>query len=35
MDETFDIRQQACSKRERDFENVLRPLTFDDFNGQD
>ncbi len=35
MNEDFDIREQAFSKRERDFENVLRPLSFDDFSGQD
>ena len=34
--EDFDIRnQQQLSKGERDFENALRPLAFEDFNGQD
>lgn len=34
--ENFDIRnQQPMSSRERDFENVLRPLAFEDFSGQD
>ena len=34
MDEhDFDIRDSA-SEREKDFENALRPLTFDDFSGQ-
>ena len=34
--ENFDIRnQQPLSTRERDFENVLRPLAFEDFSGQD
>ncbi len=33
--ENFDIRnRQPLSGKERDFENVLRPLRFDDFNGQ-
>lgn len=31
----FDIHEeQYVSARERDFENALRPLSFDDFNGQ-
>lgn len=30
-DENFDIRNQS---RESDFENALRPLSFDDFSGQ-
>ncbi|MBP5318595.1 MAG: Holliday junction branch migration DNA helicase RuvB [Paludibacteraceae bacterium] len=33
MEEDFDIRQ-ARQERESDFENVLRPLSFDDFRGQ-
>ena len=34
--EDFDIRnQQQLSKGEREFENALRPLAFEDFNGQD
>lgn len=32
-DNDFDIRDSA-SEREKDFENALRPLTFDDFSGQ-
>ena len=35
MREEFDIREQQLSKKERDFENALRPLNFSDFNGQD
>ena len=34
MDETFDIRRQEVSSAEKDFENALRPLKFDDFSGQ-
>ena len=30
----FDIHEQG-TKRERDFENALRPLSFDDFQGQE
>ena len=35
-EDTFDIRaeQSAPSASERDFENALRPLKFDDFSGQ-
>ena len=33
MDENFDIREQRISK-DKDFENALRPLRFDDFSGQ-
>ncbi len=35
-DDTFDIRaeQQAPTSTERDFENALRPLKFNDFSGQ-
>ncbi len=33
--EDFDIRnQQPLTSRERDFENALRPLRFEDFSGQ-
>ena len=35
MEEQFDIRNQQSNNRERDFENALRPLSFDDFSGQD
>lgn len=34
MADDFDIRDEHVSKEEKDFENALRPLTFDDFNGQ-
>lgn len=36
QDDTFDIRreQQSPTASERDFENALRPLQFDDFSGQ-
>ncbi|MCD8266371.1 MAG: Holliday junction branch migration DNA helicase RuvB [Prevotellaceae bacterium] len=30
----FDIREQQRSSRDKDFENALRPLRFDDFSGQ-
>ena len=30
----FDIRQERLSGAEKDFENALRPLTFNDFSGQ-
>lgn len=30
----FDIRNNQASDREKEFENVLRPLTFSDFKGQ-
>jgi Holliday junction DNA helicase RuvB len=33
MTEDFDIRRSR-SERENDYENVLRPLSFDDFKGQ-
>ena len=31
----FDIREQIISDTEREFEKALRPLAFDDFNGQE
>jgi Holliday junction DNA helicase RuvB len=35
MNEDFDIREeQYLSSKEKDFENALRPLRFDDFSGQ-
>ena len=34
MEEDFDIRQEQVVKGEKDFENVLRPLRFGDFSGQ-
>lgn len=33
MEETFDIREQR-NRGEKDFENALRPLRFEDFSGQ-
>ncbi|MEG1686105.1 MAG: Holliday junction branch migration DNA helicase RuvB [Bacteroides sp.] len=35
MEEDFDIRDNQLSTKERDYENALRPLNFQDFNGQD
>lgn len=34
MNEDFDIRRETVSAMEREFENALRPLRFDDFSGQ-
>ena len=34
MDEDFDIRQEQMSSTEKEFENALRPLAFNDFSGQ-
>ena len=34
MAEDFDIREENLSSVEKDFENALRPLRFDDFSGQ-
>lgn len=34
MNEDFDIRQSGQKTSEKDFENALRPLAFDDFTGQ-
>lgn len=34
MAEDFDIHEEKLSSTEKEFENVLRPLHFDDFNGQ-
>jgi len=34
MNDNFDIRKETVSATERDFENALRPLRFDDFSGQ-
>lgn len=33
--EDFNIREHQLTSKERDFENALRPLSFEDFNGQD
>ena len=34
MDEDFDIREEQLSSSEKEFENALRPLAFNDFSGQ-
>lgn len=34
MDDNFDIREEQLAGREKEFENVLRPLRFSDFSGQ-
>lgn len=34
MTEDFDIREESVSSSEKEFENALRPLQFDDFSGQ-
>ncbi len=34
MTEDFDIREERISSVEKDFENALRPLRFNDFSGQ-
>ena len=34
IDQDFDIRQEQQSSSEKDFENALRPLSFNDFSGQ-
>ena len=34
MEDNFDIRQERFSSSEKDFENALRPLRFNDFSGQ-
>ena len=33
MNEDFDIREQQLSTSEKEFENALRPLAFNDFSG--
>ena len=35
MEENFDIRRQQMSGKDKDYENALRPLRFEDFSGQD
>ncbi len=35
MEDRFDIHEQQFGGREKEFENALRPLNFDDFSGQD
>ena len=34
MPEDFDIREERLTSAEKDFENALRPLRFNDFSGQ-
>lgn len=34
MDNDFDIRENASLNNDNDFEQQLRPLSFDDFSGQ-
>ncbi|MGN0037500.1 MAG: Holliday junction branch migration DNA helicase RuvB [Bacteroidaceae bacterium] len=34
MNEKFDIRDHPLSNKEKDYENALRPLAFEDFSGQ-
>ena len=34
MNDEYDIREEHISKDEKEFENALRPLRFNDFNGQ-
>jgi Holliday junction DNA helicase RuvB len=34
LDEDFDIRREEVSSSEKEFENALRPLRFNDFSGQ-
>lgn len=34
MNDDFDIREEHISAAEKEFENALRPLRFDDFSGQ-
>ena len=35
MEDTFDIRsEQVGLHSDKEYENALRPLSFDDFNGQ-
>ena len=33
-DEDFDIRNEQLSSSEKEFDNALRPLAFNDFSGQ-
>ena len=33
--ENFDIRNRQLSEKEKEFENALRPLSFNSFSGQD
>ena len=35
MEDDFDICEPRINDNEREYENSLRPLTFDSFSGQD
>ncbi|KAA6309458.1 Holliday junction ATP-dependent DNA helicase RuvB, partial [termite gut metagenome] len=35
MEEELNIRDHSLTSKERDYENVLRPLNLNDFSGQD
>ena len=35
MEDNFDIRKQQFGGKDKDYENALRPLRFEDFSGQD
>ncbi len=35
MEDSFNIREHQLSSSEKEFENALRPLRFEDFSGQD
>ena len=35
MEDNFDIRNTSLDKEEQDIDSALRPLSFDDFSGQD
>ena len=35
MEDNFDIRKQQLGGKDKDYENALRPLRFEDFSGQD
>ena len=35
MEQNFDIRSPKAGEKEREFENVLRPLSFNSFSGQE
>ena len=35
MEENFDIRKQQFGNKDKDYENALRPLRFENFSGQD
>ena len=35
MEDSFNIREHQLTSSEKEFENALRPLRFEDFSGQD